>query len=304
MIIVLLASATALLVLPYAAHRYGRRLDPERWARVVWAALTTGAIAFECGLVLLALPTVLRAVGIAQLAAACNMLLGHLAPGPTEVGWFAAALAVVFPGRAAWLGWRTRHTAAALSIEPGLGRHRTFRGYELVILPTTRVLAYSVHAGLRSQIVISQAVVDQLNADELTAVLVHEHAHLRHRHQRRLVLATLLEGTLAPLRRCTAELRLALERWADEDAAAHSGRPTVRRALLSMLEPLLATPAVPAFTTADTVVERINALGAPPVAPSSRVLLLTRATLIVLSVSALAAAAGWLFDATRMLGRA
>ena len=117
-----------------------------------------------------------------------------------------------------------------------------------------------------------------------------------------LVLAALLEGTLPPMRRCTAELRLALERWADEDAAVRSGRPIVRRALMSLLEPLLAAPAVPAFTTADTVVERIDALELPPPTAPSHALLLTRATVIVLSACALAAAAGWLLDASRMLG--
>lgn len=304
MIFVLLASATALLALPYATHRYGRRLDPEHWARLVWAALTTGAIAFEAGLVLLALPTVLRVVGISQLTAACNMLLGHLAPGPGPVGWFAAALAVALPGHALLGWWRTRDASAALSIEPGLGRRRTFRGYELVVLPTTRVLAYSVQSGARSQIVVSQGVVDHLSTDELTAVLAHEHAHLRHAHQQRLVLAALLESTLRPLRRSTAELRLALERCADEDAAFDSGRATVRRALVGLLEPLLAPPALPAFTTADTVVERIDALATPPVPAPSHAVLITRAMLIVLSACALAAAAGWLFDATRMLGLA
>jgi Peptidase family M48 len=302
MIIVLLASATALLALPCVARQYGRRLAPDHWARLVWAALATGVTALESGLVLLALPTVLRAVGVPQLAEACNMVLGHLALGPAPVGWLAAALAVVLPARAAVVWWGTRGTASALTIEGALGRHHAFRGHELVVLPTTRVLAYSVRSDERSQIVISQGVVDQLTADELTAVLAHEDAHLRYAHQQRLVIAALLEGTLAPMRRCTAELRLALERWADEEAAARSGRPIVRRALMSLLEPLLTAQAVPAFTTADTVVERIDALELPPPTAPSHALLLTRATVVVLIACALAAATGWLFDASRMLG--
>jgi hypothetical protein len=302
--VALLACAIALLALPAAVRRQGRRLDPERWAGLVWAALATGAVAFEAGLLLLALPTMLRAAGVSQLAAACDMLLGHLAPGPALIGWLATGLAVVLPGRVVLAWRRTRDASITCSIEPGLGHHRTFRGHELVILPTARVLAYSVQSGKRSQIVVSQGVVEQLSSEEFIAVLAHEHAHLRHAHQRRLVLASLLEGTFAPLRRCTTELRLALERWADEDAARQSGRSTVRRALLELLVPLIAESALPAFTTADTVIERIEALGSTPVPAPSHALFVARGSVIVLSICALAAAAGWCFDATRMLGLA
>ena len=304
MTIALLASAIALLLLPAVVRRQGRRLDPERWAGLVWAALATGAIAFEAGLLLLALPTLLRAAGVSQLTATCNMLLGHLAPGPAPMGWLAAGLAVVLPSRVIVVWRHTRDASITCSIEPGLGHHRTFRGHELVILPTARVVAYSVQSAKRSQIVVTQGVVDQLTSEELVAVLAHEHAHLHHAHQRRLVLASLLEGTFAPLRRCTTELRLALERWADEDAARQNGRSTVRRALIELLEPLITESALPAFTTADTVIERIAALGSTPVPAPSHALFVARGSLIVLSTCAVAAAGGWLFDAIWMLGLA
>jgi len=302
-IIVLLAGAIALLALPCSARRYGRRLHPQHWAQLIWAALMTGSVALEIGLVFLALPTALRAAGVSQLAAACNMLLGHLAPGSAPVGWAAGALALAIPWRAALAYRRARLTAAAMSIEAQLGHHEVFWGHELVVLPTPDVLAYSVQSGTQSQIVVSSHVVDQLSAEELIAVLVHEHAHLQHGHQRRLVIATLLERTLVPLRRCTSELRLALERWADEEAATHTGRPTVRRALVRLVEPALATAPLPAFTDADTVVERIDALGAPPTRAPARAVIVTRAALFVLAGIVLAAAGGWLFDATRMLHR-
>ncbi|MGH9214874.1 MAG: hypothetical protein ACRDZS_01340, partial [Acidimicrobiales bacterium] len=100
---------------------------------------------------------------------------------------------------------------------------------------------------------------------ELDAVLRHERAHLVNDHGRYLLLATALEHTfgLFPLlRRSTAALRVTLERWADEEAAgsAPESRQVVRNALLDVTSALVAEPAVAAFTSADTVIERIEAL--------------------------------------------
>lgn len=60
-------------------------------------------------------------------------------------------------------------------------------------------------------------------------------------------------------------VRLALERWADEEAGQHTtnGRDRVRRALLSAAF-ALAGPEVAAFGSADTLMARIRALAAPP----------------------------------------
>lgn len=76
-----------------------------------------------------------------------------------------------------------------------------------------------------------------------------------------------------PLRRSRASLRAALERWADEAAAGPDpqARRNVHDALLAVVTAAV-NAAVPAFSTTDTVVERLRALEAPPapVAPARR----------------------------------
>jgi Zn-dependent protease with chaperone function len=70
-----------------------------------------------------------------------------------------------------------------------------------------------------------------LEPDERRALLAHEQAHLRHRHDRYLLIGKLAAGlpVLTPL---AAQQRHALERWADEDAAEIVGdRSLVARAV-------------------------------------------------------------------------
>ena len=77
-------------------------------------------------------------------------------------------------------------------------------------------------------------------------------------------------GWLGPVRRSLAEVRLAVERWADEEAGTTSpaARPAVRRALLKTVG--LAAGPVPAFTDPATIVARLTALAEPPPHPGIR----------------------------------
>jgi beta-lactamase regulating signal transducer with metallopeptidase domain len=173
-----------------------------------------------------------------------------------------------------------------------------FDGHALVVLPTETVVAFCSN-GPTPQIVVSDGLVDTLEPDELTAVLRHEAAHLEHGHQRALIVASALDRSLSvfPLvRRSTTVLRIALERWADETAVGSSPatRRHLRQALLAVT-PVMVTVAVPAFSAKETVVERLDALGAEPVPPSPlrRVLAYTPAAALSATViAAVAASAG------------
>jgi Peptidase family M48 len=115
---------------------------------------------------------------------------------------------------------------------------------------------------------VTNGLIAALSDDELAAVFRHEVAHLQHRHQRYLLLARAVErslGLLPLVRRATAALRCAVERWADEEAAGGdaTGRAHVRAALLRVVE-LVTMPEVAAFTTPGTVAERLEALQADP----------------------------------------
>lgn len=263
MIVILVLSALGLLLLPGCLRRAGRRLPPAEWAQLNILVLGLGAVMFETVLILLGAPTVLRALGAPALADICLRMLGSLAPGGPVAGWWAAGSAIAIPLMAGRGGWQAKRAHRALQIEPLIGRHQVLGRHELVVLPSQQVFAFSI-AGRRSQVIISDGLAGQLSPPELQAVLRHEVAHLEQRHQRWLVLITALEHglVLLPLlRRSTAALRCALERWADEDAAGDSreGRATLQAALVRVTNAMLA-PGVAAFTTADTLLERLQAM--------------------------------------------
>ena len=271
MVPVLFVAAICLLGLPGVARRFGRGLDPAEWSRFSAAALAIGAVFLEISVFLYAAPTVLRAVGVPHLADFCERALGAVLPGGAVLGWPAAAMAVLFPVLTGVGAGRARRAQQRVQVEPWLGDHRRVDGYDLVVLPTVQILAFSV-GGPKRQIVISQGLVDALSVEEVDAVVRHEAAHLDHRHQRLLLLASALEHGLPLarfLRRSTAALRTGLERWADETAAgaSHCSRTMLRGALLAVCAAAV-HPAVAAFSATDSLVERLDALSSGPPRPS------------------------------------
>lgn len=302
MSVLLLLTALGLLAFPAWTRRVGKRLTPAEWSRLAGASLLLGVIALELALVLLGLPTVLRAAGVSGLAAACRRFLGELAPGGVSIGWSAAALAVALP-LALVRGWRRSTRAAeAMRIETWLGDHSKRGDVELVVLPTAAPMAYSV-AGEPGQVVISTGLTDALSPSLLDAVLRHEMAHLRHRHQRFLVALGALECAVPVARRSTAAVRASLERWADEDAAAPgpSARGSVLEALMRVLAVSAAEPAVAAFSSLGLLADRLDALSAPPPHPgrAHRVVAYLPAAAFALLFSG--AVLGWMHEAHMML---
>jgi hypothetical protein len=272
MVLVLLLGSVTLLALPGIARRAGRQLEPAEWARLCLFALVGGAVAAEAAFLLVAAPTVLRAAGVPALAAACERMLQPLTPGGPATGWAATAAATMVPLMAGVGAWRARRLQRRFWIEPCIGRHEGLDDHELVVLPTPMPLALAV-GGPRPQIVVSDGLVDALCPAELQAVVGHEAAHLAYGHHRYLLVASALDHAFwfLPFARCsTKTLRAALERWADETAAAEptSSRAVVRAALLEVTRTLV-DPSLAAFSAADTVVERLEALDADPPRPSA-----------------------------------
>lgn len=273
MLLVLLAVGVALLALPGLARPLGRRMAPSEWTRLCAVALGGGAALVELTVVAYALPTVLRAVGAPLLASLCERMLGPLVPGGAAAGWASAVAAVALAAAAAVGARRAARERRALWCEPWFGEHDDRGAYELVVLPTAELVAVSVPAFPRGQVVVSEGLIDTLAPDELDAVLSHERAHLVNRHDRFLLLATAVEHAFAVfpwVRHSTSVLRVSVERWADEDAAGQAphSRRVVRDALIDVTAALVAEPSVAAFSHADTVMERIEALAHPAPRPS------------------------------------
>lgn len=267
-IVLVLSSSLGLLGLPCLLRRLARRLPPAEWAQLSVVLLVFGAVAFETALVLAGAPTVLRALGVPALADICQRMLGDLVPGGSVVGWWAAGSALAIPLIGGHGALRAVRAHRVLRVESLLGRHERLGEHELVVLPSEQPFAFSLPAVARrsrSQVVVSERLVQELPPAELDAVLRHEVAHIEEHHQRYLVAIMTLEHGLVLLpflRRSTAALRGALERWADERAAGPSpeGRATLRAALLHVTRAVVA-PGVTAFTSsADTVLERLQAM--------------------------------------------
>ena len=217
----------------------------------------------EVGLLLYAAPTVLQAIGVPGLAELCQHMLNALVPGGTILGWIGAGAAVTVSGGIAIGIVQSRRVAGAVRVESALGEHHSMSSCDLVVLPMDSAIAVSV-AGSPPQIVVSDGLVRMLSDDEFAAVIRHETAHLDHRHQRFLTLASAIEHGLwwVPLiRRSTHALRSGIERWADEEAIAAlpGGREYLRRALVKVTSSFV-HPALPAFSGVETLVERLSAL--------------------------------------------
>ncbi|WP_326566127.1 M56 family metallopeptidase [Amycolatopsis rhabdoformis] len=93
---------------------------------------------------------------------------------------------------------------------------------EVVLLPGAEPIAFAV-AGRGGRIAVSSGLLAVLDARERRALFAHERAHLALRHHffaAALTIATALNPLLRPL---GTAARFALERWADETAAARVG---------------------------------------------------------------------------------
>ncbi len=107
----------------------------------------------------------------------------------------------------------------------------------LRVVPHESLRAYCVPALRHRRLVLTDATVAALPPDELEAVLSHERAHLRERHDLLLELFTVLHRAApAPVRAPQAlhEVRLLVEALADRAARRECGAVPVGRALVAL----------------------------------------------------------------------
>lgn len=137
----------------------------------------------------------------------------------------------------------------------------------LVILDSDVPDAFTT-PGATGRIVVTRGMLRALSADEQAALLAQERSHLVHRHAW-WALATDAAAAAIPLLSHTSRaIRLAMERWADEDAAQvladrHVVARAIARAALARNAHHRTTRLVTAATDGD-VATRIRALLTPP----------------------------------------
>ena len=147
-----------------------------------------------------------------------------------------------------------------------VGRHE---GDHTRVLPSQELSAYCV-PGAGSRLVITEAALAALPDEQLAAVVAHEEAHLRWRHDLVLEFFTVLHTATPRLLRTDAALRevaLLVEALADRAAREEVGEVALGRALVSLAEAAQAelTPGVSAG--AGAAAARLRLLVADDPAP-------------------------------------
>ncbi|TWE11781.1 M56 family metallopeptidase [Rudaeicoccus suwonensis] len=204
---------------------------PERWSiRHPAAALATWVVIFCGG----CLAFVVATVAVVAAAIRGNRHTGQAWLAPTAVVILAWVTLIVVGAVIALLTsrWevRARSTSATRSELLLLTACRTYRtqvvaGVEVRYVDTDRVLAMSTRVG-GPQIVVSRALVESLDPAQLRAVIEHERAHLRWRHDLIASTACLAYDTMPWLpagRSFRRSVHLLVELAADDVAARVCG---------------------------------------------------------------------------------
>jgi bla regulator protein blaR1 len=169
----------------------------------------------------------------------------------------------------------------------------------LRILDVKQPLAYCL-PGVRSRVVVSEGTLKSLSDSEIDAILTHERAHLRARHDLVLEMFTAVHAAFPRFVRSGNALdavRLLIEMLADDAAVRAAGPTPLARALVACASGR--TPSGALAAGGPTTLLRVRRLGG---APNSRALAATAylAAAAVLVVPTLALAVPWLTELHRL----
>lgn len=264
-----LIAGLCLAALPGWRVAWLQRLPPQITARLSAGLAATGLGVAGGMLIVWASPTVLDLFGATHFAEICRRALGLVAPAGRVGGYLALASLIGLSSGAVRNVLRIRRQLARLRVEEVVGQHRTMEGFELVVLPIEELVAYTV-PGKHPQVVLSSGMSQAVGEDRVDLLIAHEAAHLRHHHTQYLGLALVVESLLGwypGVAQAVSSLRLAVERWADEEAVGSC--PTRRSQLYTALcRAALCRAEAPnplgAFNAVETMRARIAALGVPP----------------------------------------
>jgi Zn-dependent protease with chaperone function len=138
------------------------------------------------------------------------------------------------------------------------------RARDLRILDVPQPLAYCL-PGVRSRVVVSEGALTALTDDEVAAILTHERAHLRARHDLVLEAFTAVHAAFPRLVRSSSALRavaLLVELLADDAAVRAAGRAPLARALVACAAGRAPSGALAAGGTSTVVrVRRLSGRG-------------------------------------------
>lgn len=143
----------------------------------------------------------------------------------------------------------------------GVARDGALTGGHLRILDVSEPLAYCL-PGVRSRVVVSKGALNTLSDKEITAILRHERAHLRARHDLVLEMFIAVHAAFPRLVRSARALdavRLLVEMLADDAAVRAAGPTPLARALVACAAG--PTPSVALAAGGPSTVVRVRRLG-------------------------------------------
>jgi Zn-dependent protease with chaperone function len=267
--------------------RVGRRLPPATAVRLLTVTMLVTALATGFVLAVAAFVVIAQIPTIATIGRWSVAVLRSGDSIPTAAGAVAGAVVLVLlaaaVGRAATAG-RDLFRSALVCRRLG----PAFAG--LIVVPDDIPDAYAL-PGLTGRIVVSTAMLHALPADERAVLLAHEAAHLTHRHHAYLLTAELAAAANPLLRPSLRAVRRAVERWADEGAAAEVGdRELAARALaragLARGSSRRQGPAAALAGSEAFVIDRVRALLQEPPAP--RPVLVAAVSILMVAVTSTA----------------
>jgi Zn-dependent protease with chaperone function len=177
--------------------------------------------------------------------------------------------------------------------------HLCSQAGDLRILNVKQPLAYCL-PGVRSRVVVSEGTLNTLSPSEIAAILTHERAHLRARHDLVLEMFIAVHAAFPRFVRSASALdavRLLIELLADDAAVRAAGPTPLARALVACASGR--TPAGALAAGGPTAVLRVRRLGGRP---NSLVLAVTAylAAAAVLVMPTVALAVPWLTELHRL----
>jgi Zn-dependent protease with chaperone function len=180
------------------------------------------------------------------------------------------------------------------------GRRHPAHSSDLRVLDVSEPLAYCL-PGVRSRVVVSEGTLTELSEREITAILTHERAHLRARHDLVLEAFTAVHAAFPRFVRSASALdavRLLIELLADDAAVRAAGPAPLARALVACASGR--TPSGALAAGGPTTVLRVRRLaGRGNSLPLSVATYLAAAAVLVLPTVALAVP--WLTELHRLL---
>ena len=211
---------------PLAAARWPDRAPAA--AVMLWQAITLTGVLCALGVVLAAPEEVVRAVGAGEPVATAALAGALLVAAVIVVRLLISLAGVTLRSRAR----RARHRTMVDLLDRA-ERRPAYAVEGLRVLDGALPLAYCV-PGRTPRVVLSGGALDALDDAQIGAVLAHEQAHLRHRHEVVMESFTAFYRAVPPPLRSRVPLdavHLLLEMVADDAASRRAGRATVRAAL-------------------------------------------------------------------------